>query len=126
MSTPDPDHIARLEERRRTAMVAPDVDELDALLSDDVVYTHSDASVDDKAAYLESVRSGDLVYRRVDQGIERILVRAGTAVVIGTMSADVVRHGAEKTLNNRTVVVYSAEPDGACRVLVFQSTPIRA
>jgi ketosteroid isomerase-like protein len=120
-----PDRIAQLEERRRTAMTAPDPESLTALLSDDVVYTHSDGSVDDKDAYLASVRTGDLVYRRVDQGIERILTRDGTAVVFGTMAADIVRHGAEKTLDNRTVVVYTAEPDGEYRLIAFQSTPIR-
>ena len=53
--------INDLEDRRYAAMVEADLDTLDDLLSDDVIYTHSDASVDTKTSYLDMLRSGKLV-----------------------------------------------------------------
>ena len=50
--------INDLEDRRYAAMVDADLDTLDDLLADDVIYTHSDASVDTKTSYLDMLRSG--------------------------------------------------------------------
>jgi ketosteroid isomerase-like protein len=123
--TPTRSQVDDLEDRRYAAMVGPDLDTLDELLSDEVLYTHSNASVDTKASYLEILRTGTLVYHSLDHTTETVVTRPGVAIVSGTMSGSIRMNGAEKTLNSRVVAVWVAE-DGQWRLAAFQPTPIPA
>ena len=115
--------INDLEDRRYAAMVDADLDTLDDLLSDDVTYTHSDASVDTKTSYLDMLRSGRLVYLALEHTTDRVLTRPGVAIVAGTMSGSIRMRGAAKILNSRVAVVWVTE-SGRWRLAAFQATPI--
>jgi 3-hydroxyisobutyrate dehydrogenase-like beta-hydroxyacid dehydrogenase/ketosteroid isomerase-like protein len=117
--------IDDLENRRYAAMVNGDLDALDELLSDDVRYAHSNASVDSKASYLEILRNGTLVYHSLEHTTEAVVSRPGVAIVGGRMSGSIHMNGAAKTLNSRVAAVWVAE-DGRWRLLAFQPTPIPA
>lgn len=113
-----------LEDRRYAAMVGADLDALDDLLADDVIYTHSDASVDTKASYLDMLRSGRLVYLALEHTTDLVLTRPGVAIVAGTMAGSIQMHGAAKTLNSRVAAVWVGE-GGRWRLAAFQPTPIK-
>lgn len=115
--------VADLEDRRYAAMVEGDLDALGELLSEDVLYAHSDASVDTKASYLDMLRSGTLVYRALEHTIDAVVTRPGVTIVSGTMSGSITMHGAAKTLNSRIAAVWVAE-DARWRLASFQPTPI--
>ncbi len=117
--------INDLEDRRYAAMVDADLDALDELLSDDVRYAHSDATVDSKASYLELLRNGTLVYHSLEHRTETVVSRPGVVVVGGTMSGSIHMHGAAKTLNSRVAAVWVAEGD-RWRLLAFQPTRVPA
>jgi len=117
--------IDDLENRRYAAMVNGDLDALDELLSDDVMYAHSDATVDSKASYLELLRNGTLVYHSLEHTTEAVVSRPGVVIVGGAMSGSIHMNGATKTLNSRVAAVWVAE-DGRWRLLAFQPTPIPA
>jgi ketosteroid isomerase-like protein len=117
--------INDLEDRRYAAMVDADLDALDELLSDDVMYAHSDATVDSKASYLELLRNGTLVYHSLEHRTETVVSRPGVVVVGGTMSGSIHMHGAAKTLNSRVAAVWVAEGD-RWRLLAFQPTGVPA
>ena len=117
--------INDLEDRRYAAMVDADLDALDELLSDDVMYAHSDATVDSKASYLEILRNGTLVYHSLEHTTEAVVSRPGVVIVGGAMSGSIHMNGAAKTLNSRVAAVWVAE-DGRWRLLAFQPTPIPA
>lgn len=117
--------INDLEDRRYAAMVDADLDALDELLSDDVMYAHSDATVDSKASYLELLRNGTLVYHSLKHRTETVVSRPGVVVVGGTMSGSIHMHGAAKTLNSRVAAVWVAEGD-RWRLLAFQPTRVPA
>ena len=117
--------IDDLEDRRYAAMVDADLDALDELLSDDVMYAHSDATVDSKASYLELLRNGTLVYHSLEHRTETVVSRPGVVVVGGTMSGSIHMHGAAKTLNSRVAAVWVAEGD-RWRLLAFQPTRVPA
>ena len=117
--------INDLEDRRYAAMVDADLDALDELLSDDVMYAHSDATVDSKASYLELLRNGTLVYHSLEHRTETVVSRPGVVVVGGTMSGSIRMHGAAKTLNSRVAAVWVAEGD-RWRLLAFQPTRVPA
>ena len=50
---------------------------LDELLSDDVRYAHSNATVDSKASYLELLRTGNLIYLSLEHTTEAVVSRIG-------------------------------------------------
>jgi 3-hydroxyisobutyrate dehydrogenase-like beta-hydroxyacid dehydrogenase len=123
--TVSPSQLDELENRRYAAMVDADLDTLDELLADDVLYAHSNASVDTKASYLELLRTGGLVYHSLEHTTDAVITRPGMAIISGTMSGSIHMHGAAKTLNSRVAAVWVAE-DGRWRLAAFQPTAIPA
>jgi len=117
--------VEELEDRRYTAMVDGDLDVLDQLLSDQVLYAHSNASVDTKESYLELLRSGKLDYHELRHTTDDVVLRPGVVVVSGTMTGSIHMHGAAKTLNSRIAAVWVDE-GGTWRLASFQPTVIPA
>lgn len=123
-ATAVPDLIRDLENQRYAAMIAADIPALDALLSDRLVYTHSNASVDDKASYLAKVENKYFDYLEISHPEEQLIVAGPTALVLGRMSAHIIMEGkTERRLNNRTLTVW-IEEGGRWRMAAFQPTPI--
>jgi 3-hydroxyisobutyrate dehydrogenase-like beta-hydroxyacid dehydrogenase/ketosteroid isomerase-like protein len=123
-----PDTLSRaqlddLEDRRYAAMVDADLDALGELLSDDVLYAHSNASVDSKESYLKLIRTGALVYHELQHTTDDVITRPGLAILSGTMSGSIHMNGAAKTLNSRVAAVWVDE-GGTWRLAAFQPTPI--
>jgi Domain of unknown function (DUF4440) len=54
--------LLALEERRFAAMIARDFGMLEALVHEELRYTHSSGVTDGKASWLESMRSGRVKY----------------------------------------------------------------
>ena len=116
--------IRELEDQRYAAMVASDLDALDRLLSDRLVYAHSNAERDSKASYLDRVRNGTFVYESIQHPEEKIILADGAAVVLGTMIAKAYWSGELKTLRNGACAVWAKEEDGQWRLVAYQPTPI--
>lgn len=117
--------IKELEERRRIAMLAGDVATLDELFAEQMAYTHSSASIDTKAEYLDKLTNGHFDYREL-AFLDQIIRLAGdAALVTGRMIGEVVIAGAMRKLNAQTTVVWIRQ-DGHWRLLAFQSTPFPA
>ena len=116
--------IRELEDQRYAAMVASDLDALDRLLSDRLVYAHSNAERDSKASYLDRVRNGTFVYEGIQHPEEKIILADGAAVVLGTMIAKAYWSGELRTLRNGACAVWAKEEDGQWRLIAYQPTPI--
>lgn len=116
--------ISRLQAQRHQAMARADVDVLDALLDDQLVYTHTDASRDHKGSYLEKVRTGIFRYVEVVSIEEDILVlNADTACVVGRMHLAGLVAGATRRLDNRFLAVWVRRAD-QWRLAAFQPTAV--
>ncbi|TMA77956.1 MAG: nuclear transport factor 2 family protein [Deltaproteobacteria bacterium] len=57
------DEVRTVEQRRVAALTSRDYATLEKLLGDDLTYTHSNGRFENKAQFLNSLRSGDLEYR---------------------------------------------------------------
>ena len=77
------DAVKAAELGRFTAQTTNDFKALDALLGADMVYTHSSAAVDDKASFIESMRSGAVKYESNQPRDLKIRVYGTTAVITG-------------------------------------------
>jgi hypothetical protein len=78
--------IHALEARRVAAMVARDIPTLEALLADDLSYTHSGGMTDTKASFLRHLIEKGSRYRYLGiafSGTEVLPLNAATAVVRG-------------------------------------------
>ena len=115
--------IEQLEERRYEAMRRADLAALGELLSEDLVYTHSNAARDDKSSYLEKVGAKFFDYHRIDHEDQRIKVHGDVALVTGVMKADVSLNGAPKSLNNRYLAIWLRD-DAGWRFAAYAPTPI--
>lgn len=113
--------ILALEARRIDAMVKKDIPTLEALLADELSYTHSGGHSDTKGSFLELISSGRGQYLGVDFP-DRLVIPWGD-------NAAVVRGTAVISLANRDpyavfFVDVWALRDGAWRLLAWQATRV--
>lgn len=79
----DPGIAVRVAEARlRVAMLTSDVEELDALIHDDLLFVGPDGAVYSKAEDLDLHRSGAERLSRVDVSIVRLAVHGDTVVTV--------------------------------------------
>lgn len=115
--------VLRREQVRYTAMTAGDSDSIEALLDDELVYTHSSGFSDSKDEYLARVRSGDFVYGTIEHPVSKTVVDGSVVIVFGEMHTEAVIHGTKKNLHNISIAVWrlaDAEP----RLVALQTTPL--
>lgn len=104
------------------AMQRCDAEAMGPMMAEDCVYLHSFGTRDGKESYLAKVRSGALVYTRVEVTQDTILRRGDVAVVVGSMSGSVTAGGVDRRLMNIRSTVWSRE-GGRWQLVLFQPTP---
>ena len=118
--------LLELQARRHRAMVAADLETLDALLDDTLSYTHSDASRDSKKSYLAKVQEGTMRYAEVSSAEDEVLVLSDTAAcVLGRMQLAGEMAGVPRRLENRFLAVW-VRRDAQWKLAAFQPTPVPA
>src|SRR5919202_1419225 len=103
----DRDEVLDAEDRRYRAVVEGDLAALDGLFAGELSYTHSTGEVDTKDTYLEKLRSGYYVYRRIDHPVDRVSVVGDCATVLGRMVADLEVQGRPKQLDQLALAVWT-------------------
>lgn len=123
----DREAIRDVEATRYRAMVRNDFETLQVVLSDDLVYTHSNGRVDDKEALLGALQDGTLRYRKMELGKVDIRAWGDTGLVTGRVTMHVtVKAGEESrdlTLPARFTAVYRFGEEG-WKLVNWQSTGI--
>src|SRR5215831_5362758 len=59
------DEALKAENARYASQTTNDFKAMDKLLGSDLIYNHSTAATDDKASYIDSMRSGRVKYRKM-------------------------------------------------------------
>ena len=114
--------------RRRTSAsgsrCAGDVAGLGAAMSDDLTYTHSNASVETKAEFLEAIRSGKSRYKSMTFDDRRVRLHGdSTAIVSGTCRVQVTTGGRDLDLRLRFTELYVKQA-GTWKMALWQSTRV--
>lgn len=118
--------LIEADDERCRAMLANDLDALSLVLGDDVIYTHSSAVVDDKAAYLDSLRQGLTRYLTLDRKEMNVrlygqMPGAGYwAIMHGHVVMKIEVKGKQKDLNSRFQSVW-IERDGRWQMVSWAS-----
>jgi ketosteroid isomerase-like protein len=115
------DAVKAAELARFTAQTTNDFTALDALLGADMVYTHSSAAVDDKASFIESMRSGAVKYESIEPRDLKIRVYGTTAVITGAGRFRVNARGQALDNQLRYTDVWVLR-DGRWQMVSWQST----
>lgn len=115
--------ILATETRRRAALIAKDLDALDALFDDSLVHVHAPGEVHTKALLLEHVATRG-VYLEITRGELTVRVVGDVAVVTGPITNRMkAPGGGERTLSGMVTQVLRRTDDGDWRFLSFQMTP---
>jgi len=113
--------IIDLDRQRMSAMGQKDIATLHALLSDDLIYTHSSARLDTKKSLIEAMESGKTVYTSVIPSDVKAQ-DLGTAVVLtGVARIHVLSNGKPNSFGVRFTDVY-ANHGGQWQMVTWQST----
>jgi ketosteroid isomerase-like protein len=115
--------IRALEDRRCQAMIDKDMKALESIYADELVYTHSNAAVDDKASYLAGITSGKFDYKSIKRPEESIRVIGDTAIVAGRAEISVSSNGVARELDSRYLIVW-VKRGGGWQAVAWQSTPV--
>ena len=105
--------VLQAEEKRRQALLAGDLDALDALLSPALVYVHSSGGQDSKASYLEHMRSGTLQYQSMSFEALQAHPASSCCIVTGRMLAQVTRNGQPMSIRSLFMTVWAPAPGTA-------------
>lgn len=121
----DESAIVDVEERLRRAMLASDVDALDALISADLIFTDHLGRVFGKEEDLAAHRSRMLRFHALDPAELRIAMHGGLAVVSVRMAVAGSYGGAEFAAKLRFTRVWRRAPSGGWQVIAGHGSEVR-
>lgn len=79
------------EDRRFAAMAASDLDELKAVLADDLHYVHANGMIEDKAEFLRKISSRERNYQAVRLISRTVSAQPGFVATFGRIEVEVMR-----------------------------------
>ncbi len=119
-----PGGVLDADRRRIDAMIAGDAGALDALLHDELIYTHSNGEVDTKASLMETLAQGDIDYLKIERGAEAVRLGRNAGVVSAPVEMEVAAGGQLHQITGVFTAVYFWQ-DGRWQLVAYQSASSR-
>jgi ketosteroid isomerase-like protein len=113
--------VIDLDARRMQAMASKDLATLNALISEDLVYTHSSARLDTKQSLIGAMESGATVYTAVEPSNVKAQDLGDTVVLTGNARIGVNSGGRAMSFGVRFTDVW-ANKGGKWQMVAWQST----
>ena len=118
------DEAMKAETARYAAQTTNDFAAMEKLFGNDLTYNHSSAASDDKAKYIDSMRSGRAKYRKMTPNSDVTTRTYGcVAIITGTAVYEVTSAGQDRTVPLRFTAVWAKRPSGL-EFVSWQSTGI--
>jgi hypothetical protein len=114
----------KAEQDRYVAQMKGDVAAMQRLIGEDLVYIHSSTVQDTKASFIESIRSGNVKYRKMKRGEVKVRTYGCIAIVSGGASFEVTVKGEDRTLNLLFHAVYAKRSAGI-QFVSWQATKLQ-
>jgi len=113
--------IIDLDKKRMTAMAQKDLDTLNQVIADDLIYTHSSARMDTKQSLIGAMQSGSTVYTSMVPS-DVVAQDLGDSVVLtGVAAISVMSGGKSNSFRVRFIDVYAKRASG-WQMVTWQST----
>ena len=113
--------IIDLDRKRMQAMANKDIDTLNTLLADDLIYTHSSARLDTKQSLIGNMESGSTVYTSVAPSDVKAIDCGDTVILTGSCRISVMSGGKPNSFGVRFTDVW-ANKGGKWQMVAWQST----
>jgi hypothetical protein len=114
----------KAETARYAAQTANDFAAMEKLFGNDLTYNHSSAATDDKAKYIDAMRSGRTKYRKMTPNGDVTTRTYGClAIITGTAVYEVTSGGQDRTVPLRFTAIWAKRPSGL-EFVSWQSTGI--
>jgi hypothetical protein len=117
------DEALKAEDARYAAQMSNDFATMDKLFSPDLVYTHTSAVVDNKQSYIESMRSGKVVYKVMRRSDVQVRTFGCIAILTGNGNYDVTVNDKDVNVLLRFHSIWQKK-DGMMQYISWQSTRI--
>jgi hypothetical protein len=109
------------EDARYAAQMKGDAAALEKLLGDDLVYSHSNAAVDNKKAFIEALRSGTTRYRTMKRSDTVTRTYGCVAILTGRADFETTTKGQDSAVALRFHAIWVKRPAGL-QFISWQST----
>jgi hypothetical protein len=120
------DEAMKAEQARYAAQTTNDFAAMEKLFGNDLTYNHSSAASDDKAKYIDAMRSGRTKYRKMTpNGDVKTRTYGCVAIITGTAVYEVTAGGQDRTVPLRFTAVWAKRPSGL-EFVSWQSTGLPA
>lgn len=115
--------VLAADEARYQALYGQDVSALAEMLADNYVHTHANGKLDDKAAFLVSIKAAK--YRFVDAArtAQKVRCVGSVAILNGNTRTTLDVSGETKVMNNAFVTVWTLTDSGV-KLLHWQATKL--
>src|SRR5262249_50319280 len=113
----------KAEDARYTAQTTNDFAAMQRLFADDLVYAHSSAAVDDKASFIETMRSGATRYRTMRRSETKVRTYGCVAILTGKAEFQLTSRGQELTIPLRFSSLW-VKRAGGLQCVSWQSTRV--
>jgi len=118
------DEAMKAETARYAAQTSNDFAAMEKLFGNDLTYNHSSAASDDKAKYIDAMRSGRTKYRTMKSNADLKTRTYGCiAIITGTAVYEVTAGGQDRTVPLRFTAIWAKRPSGV-EFVSWQSTGI--
>ena len=115
--------IRDLEVQRFHAMEKGDVETLDRIISDDLIYTHANGLRQSKFDVIGVLGSSDMKYESITPYDVRVRIYNDTAIVAGRASIRIKAHGERESFEICYLDVY-VKQEGRWQMVAWQSSRI--
>jgi hypothetical protein len=117
------DEALNAEQMRHVAQTSNDFTAMEKIFSPDLVYVHSSSVVDNKQSYIESMRSGNVVYKVMRHTDVEVRTFGCIAIMTGNGNYDVRVNGKDLNVVLRFHSIWQ-KTDGELKYVSWQSTRI--
>jgi ketosteroid isomerase-like protein len=115
------DQVKKVDHQWAEATLHRDTAALNKILADDLKYVHGNASVQNKKEFIDSLKSGDLLYHTIDYQELDAKVFGDAAVLTSKLRLNITMNKQEQKFEVRFLRVY-VKRNGAWQLLDHQAT----
>ena len=116
------DEVMAVEQAREDALVKNDFPALEKIIADDAVYCHASGRVDNKAAFLDTLKAGRNHYAKIDRYDDHVRVEGNMAVINGSLDLTVHPQGADERVEKVVATIVYEKRAGHWVMISSQST----
>ncbi len=117
------DEALKAEDARYAAQMSNDFAAMEKMFSPELVYTHTSSVVDNKQSYIDSMRSGKVVYKVMRRSDVQVRTFGCIAILTGNGNFDVNVNDKDVNVLLRFTSIWQKK-DGAMQYVSWQSTRI--